>query len=119
MKRFLYFILLIFAFSACEQYPTPGTQILRQFNFQTIGAEQFAEAGNYLPDSVGVFVNLESFVPAGERDFMMEVEVLQGGGMVDQTLVQTNKNGIMKTRWKVGNTSNEQVLKVKIYDTEG
>lgn len=119
MKRFLYFILLIFAFSACEQYPTPGTQILRQFNFQTIGAEQFAEAGNYLPDSVGVFVNLESLVPAGERDFMMEVEVLQGGGMVDQTLVQTNKNGIMKTRWKVGNTSNEQVLKVKIYDTEG
>jgi photosystem II stability/assembly factor-like uncharacterized protein len=119
MKRFFYFILLILVFSACEQYPTPGTHVLRQLNFQIIGADQSAEAGNYLPDSVGIFVDFASLVPAGERDFAMELEVLEGGGTVDQTVVYANKNGIMKTRWKVGNSSNAQILNVKIYDTDG
>jgi photosystem II stability/assembly factor-like uncharacterized protein len=119
MKRILFFILSILVFTACEQYPTPGTQILRQFNFQIIGADQFAEAGNYLPDSVGIIIDFESLVPTGERQFTMEIEVAEGGGTVDQTVVYSDKNSIMKTRWKVGNTSNEQVLKVKIYDTEG
>lgn len=119
MKRILFFILSILVFTACEQYPTPGTQILKQFNFQIIGANQFAEAGNYLPDSVGIIIDFKSLVPAGERQFTMEIEVAEGGGTVDQTVVYSDKIGIMKTRWKVGYTSNEQILKVKIYDTEG
>jgi len=119
MKRLFYFILLILVFSACEQYPTPGTHVLKQLNFQIVGADQSAEAGNYLPDSVGIFVDFASLVPAGERNFAMELEVLEGGGTVDQTVVYVNKNGIMKTRWKVGNSSNTQILKVKIYDTDG
>ncbi|HDR50554.1 MAG TPA: hypothetical protein ENN90_02885 [Mariniphaga anaerophila] len=119
MKRILFFILSILVFTACEQFPTLGTQILRQFNFQIIGTGQSAEAGNYLPDSVGILMDFESLVPAGERQFIMEIKVWQGGGTVDQTLVYANKSGKMKTRWKVGDASNEQTLKVKIYDTEG
>lgn len=119
MKRILFLIFPILFFSACEQYPTPGTHILEKFNFQIVGADQSAEAGNYLPDSVGIIIDFESLVPAGERQFTMETEVAEGGGTIDQTLVYSDKNGKMKTRWKVGDQSNEQILKVKIYDTEG
>lgn len=104
---------------ACERYPTPGTQVIKSFNFQVAGTDQSAEAGNYLPDSVGVTIDIESLVPAGERQFVMEIEVAEGGGTVDQTLVYADKDGQMKTRWKIGDKSNEQLLKVKIYDTEG
>ncbi len=119
MKRILFLIFSIWFFSACEQYPAPGTQILEQFNFQVTGANQSAEAGDYLPDSVGIIVDFESLVPAGERQFTMEIEIAEGGGTVDQEVVNADKNGKMKTQWKMGESSNEQILNVKIHDSEG
>lgn len=119
MKRVLVFIFSVFMLISCEQYPTPGTQIMEQINYQIAGANQSAEAGDYLPDSVGIIIDWESIIPAGEYQFVAEFEVTKGGGTVDQTLVQADKNDRMKTRWKMGDESNEQTLKMKIYDTEG
>ena len=77
-------------------------------NFQVIGGSQSAEAGEYLPDSVGIFINMEYGNPEGDWQFIMEIEILKGGGTVDQALVYAGKKGMMKTRWKMGNELNEQ-----------
>ncbi len=119
MRRpFIYLFPIVLLF-ACEKYPTPGMHIIESLNFQVAGANQLVDSGEYLPDSVGIQIDLASVVPAGNRQFVMELEVTGGGGMVDQVIIHAGNNGIMKTRWKTGDQSNEQVLLAKIYSTDG
>lgn len=116
MKRILYSLLLANLFFACEQYPMPGSETLELFNFMTLGNNQSAESGEYLEAEVGIQIILENLVPPSSEKFHIVLEVTQGGGFIDNSVIEADSNGKMLTRWKMGNEQNQQTVKGKIFD---
>ena len=47
----------------------------------------------------------------------MELEIIKGGGIIDNQIIEANIEGEMVTKWKLGHDSNDQVIKAKIYDS--
>jgi len=98
-------------------YPEPGSQTIESFSFYIIGNQQAAEAGEYLADEVGVQINLESLVPKIDKKFHLVLEIASGNGTVDKSIVEADTQGLMLTRWKLGNENNNQIITGKIYDS--
>jgi photosystem II stability/assembly factor-like uncharacterized protein len=118
MKKIYILILAVLLFS-CEEYPMPGSETLEVFSFMILGNNQSAESGEYLETEIGVQIMTESLIPPSDQNFHIELEVIQGGGSLDNTLIEADSNGKMVTRWKLGDENNQQTVKGKIYDESG
>jgi photosystem II stability/assembly factor-like uncharacterized protein len=119
MKKQVYILLLATLLFSCEKYPESGSETLERINFAIIGNNQFAEANQYVPDSVGIQIDMQTAIYNGNMDFIATIEEIEGGGSVDQTMFHVNKDGKILTRWKLGSESNTQKLKIVISDSIG
>ncbi|MDO8952385.1 MAG: sialidase family protein [Draconibacterium sp.] len=119
MKKLLYLLILPVLMLACEKYPMPGSETLESFSYIIFGNNQSAESGEYLETEIGVQVMIESLIPSSNQKFHIELEVLEGGGILDKTTIEADSNGKMLTRWKLGNEENQQTVKGTIYDADG
>jgi hypothetical protein len=117
MKKLIYILLIFVLFNSCEQYPEPGNQTLESFYFYIIGKQQSAKAGEYLANEIGVQINLESIIPKTDRKFHMVLEITSGNGSVDKSIVEADSQGMMLTRWKLGDDGNDQLITGIIYDS--
>ncbi len=117
MKKILYFLALYLLVISCEKYPEM-TYDTNLFNFTLLGNNQSAEAGNILPEEVGIQFNSGSSTLNQEFKFKVVMEVIEGGGSVDQSVIYPNENGVILTHWKIGDTSNKQTMQALIYDME-
>jgi len=119
MKKLIDILLLTVILFSCEKYPESGSEILECINFSVNGNNQFAEAGQYVPDSVGIQLDTASLIYNGSTNFIASIEVSEGGGSVDQTVINVKDDGKIQTRWKLGGESNAQKLKIILSDSEG
>ncbi len=117
MKRFILIIILVVIVFSCEKYPNPGRKTIEYFYYQKIGDSQVAKPGEYLTDKIGIHVDVNSLLPADNRRFRLELEVIDGGGSVDDNIIFADSSGKMETKWKLGDESNEQTVTAKVYDS--
>ena len=119
MKKLLNLMIFLVLMLACEKYPMPGSETLESFSYMIFGNNQSAESGEYLETEIGVQIMLESLIPHSTQKFHIELEVLEGGGILDKTIIEAGNDGKMLTRWKLGNEENLQTVKGTIYDADG
>lgn len=118
MKKIINTLLFATLLVSCEKYPGPGAESVEVFNFSILGNNQSAEGGEYLPQEVGVKVDLNSVLPVSNKKFRMEIQVTEGGGSVDNEMISADATGTMTTRWKLGETTNAQELTCRILDSD-
>lgn len=116
MKKLLLYIIICIGVLSCEKYPEPGSEMLEQFRFYTIGENQMAIGGEMLSNPVGVQVDLASLLPDKNIKFYTEFTVKEGGGTISKFKVDSDAEGKMLASWTMGFTSNLQVLEGKIFD---
>ncbi len=119
MKKLAIYIIILFVLGSCDKYPNPGTEIFEQLNFQIKGTNQLGEVGIYLTDSIGIMIDEQSLEFARTKLLTMEIEVIEGGGSVDETVLHFKESRRMLTRWKMGDQSNVQRLLATTYDSDG
>ena len=115
MKKPLILISVFCLIIACNRYPDPSYELLKNYSFQyqNIQGQRFL-AGEWVNDSISFM----AFNYAGtEREQIKVVfEVIKGGGSVTSSETFTNSYGIAATKWQLGSTSTDQVLRAKSYD---
>ncbi len=119
MKKILTILLFSGIVFSCEKYPFQGNEIVENINFMISGNNQIAEAGNFVPDSVGIIIDMQHFKYAPEKKIRIDLEVIEGGGSVNQETMFVNSTGRMLTRWKLGTNSATQKLETTISDPDG
>ncbi len=117
MKKIIYFLVLCFFAISCEKYPDMVYDN-NFFSYSLIGNNQSTEAGNYLPEEVGIQFNTNLSQLNYKFKFKIVLEVTEGGGSVDQNVIYADENEVRLTRWKTGDTSNNQTIQALIYDSE-
>jgi len=118
MKKILFTLFIAVIIVSCEKYPGPANETLEYFYFSIIGDDQSGVAGEYLNEEVGVYVDLNAVTLSTNKQLQLEIQVTQGGGSVDQNLINIDSNGRMITNWKLGNESNNQILTCRIVNSE-
>jgi len=104
--------------AACQMYSDPYIDILENYSFEKSGYDQKTFAGNYLNDSIGIRVsNNQNFI--ADEQIQVQFEVIDGGGIVDHSIVGVNANGFACTRWKLGEEACEQTVRAKIFNPSG
>jgi hypothetical protein len=119
MKKLTYILFLATILFSCEKYPDYGSVILERINFTIYGNNQTTEANQYIPDSVGIQIDMQTAIYNGSMDFIATIEEIEGGGSVDQTVFHVKDDGKIMTRWKLGSDSNTQKLKIVLSDSGG
>ncbi|MCG6188646.1 sialidase family protein [Maribellus maritimus] len=123
MKKSGLFVLMLVILGACEKYPLSNSETQEWLGFGVSGNYQSAEAGNYLPDSIGIVFDNQAVLLKNGNTFKIEFEVVEGGGTVDEPVLysnfSSNTQGRLFTRWKLGTDSNNQVIKATFYDSNG
>jgi hypothetical protein len=119
MKAIVLFAGLLFLLHSCERdHPGPKPDIKPQpvyYSYYTYGYNQFTEAGQYLPDSIGIQIwNYYTGMPLANTP--VKFKVLSGGGTVDDDSVITSDDGRAYTHWKLGTTSHRQALRATFND---
>jgi hypothetical protein len=105
-------LLLMFTLTSCEKYPDPSIQNLINYSYSTGGSNQRAFSGNFLKDSITLFISGDA---ANSSGFEIHYDVLKGGGSVDQNIVLTELFQSARVKWKLGDLPGEQILKTSIY----
>ncbi|QIA07053.1 WD40/YVTN/BNR-like repeat-containing protein [Draconibacterium halophilum] len=118
MKRSLYTIIIFALLLSCEHYPEPGSETLEQFYCSVIGNNQSAEGLQYLSEEVGAQIDFNSLITSEVGEFKMEITVSEGGGIVDNDVLYPDENGVMTTKWQLGNDTNNQLLTCRILDSD-
>ena len=118
MKKIVFVFFIISIFLSCEKYPEPANETLEYFYFTIIGDNQSGVAGEYLDQEIGVYIDLNAVTLSTNKQFQLEIQVTQGGGSVDQNLINIHTNGEMTTKWKLGTESNNQVLTCRIVNSD-
>lgn len=118
MKKILSILLFSGIIFSCEKYPFQGTEVLENIYFDISGTDQITETGTYVPDSVGVIIDMLQFKYDPEKEIKIDLEIIEGGGSVDQKTVFLNSAGKMLTRWKLGTNSTFQKLEATISDSD-
>jgi hypothetical protein len=119
MKKIYPLIFIIVIFISCDKYPNPGVETLESLQIQTLGSNQIGKLGEYLNDSVGVIINNNTLEFAKNSAVTAFVEVVSGGGSVDNPVLHINDKGRLLTRWKMGDETSEQKLLITIKTSEG
>jgi hypothetical protein len=119
MKKTLYIIAIICVTLACERYPDPSSETIRDysFNFETNQGVRFF-AGEWVSDSIK-FTAWNNKSSRLEDSVKVLFEVIKGGGEITVTSDITDSKGYTYTGWKLGIGSLEQVLRASMYDREG
>jgi hypothetical protein len=118
MKKNIHILILLFFAVSCEKYPDSRFDS-NFFNYTILGNNQTADAGNYLNEEVGIQITPNSSVINNEFRFKVEMEVFEGGGIIDKHTFETAGNEPLTTRWKLGADGNNQIILGKIYNTKG
>jgi hypothetical protein len=118
LKRLIFILLLIFSVASCKNMGDPSVELLAYYNLGHSNLINIGVAGEYLSDSL--FVQIYNQLSSAEIDnYIVEFEVLTGGGSVDKSILFTKKDGKAVTRWKLGNEKFKQTASAKIYNPEG
>jgi hypothetical protein len=119
MKKALYIIAIICVTLACERYPDPSREAIKDysFNFETNQGVRFF-AGEWVSDSIK-FTAWNNKSSRLEDSVKVLFEVIKGGGEITVTSDITDSKGYTYTGWKLGIGSLEQVLRASTYDSEG
>ncbi len=119
MKAIVFFTGLVFLLFSCERdQPEPKPEKKPQPVYYSIyGDEQFTEAGQYLPDSIGIQIWNYDPTYSSMAGMQVKFRVLSGGGTVDDDKVITDEEGKAFTHWKLGTASHKQVLSATFTDT--
>jgi len=118
MKKTIVLISIFCLFTTCDRFPDPTTEVLKNYSFlyQTTQGQRFF-AGEWVNDTVSIMaVNYSSI---GREQIRVVFEVIKGGGSVTSLEEITNIYGIATTKWQLGFTSTDQVLRAKSYDMTG
>lgn len=111
------FVVLLSIIASCN-FNDPSIETLVNYNFSYINNNQVSVGGEYLKDSISVYVY--SYGSLQEvSGFTVEFSVKSGGGTVDQKVVKTTKNGKASTRWKLGKDSFTQIVTARVTDPNG
>jgi hypothetical protein len=112
-------LLTIFSLAlSCERYPDPSHRLLKDysFGFQTAQGGKYS-TGDWVGDSIS-FRAANNI--ASEKDtFYVIFELLSGTGLITRQSANTDTNGMVYTRWKLGTESCTQKLRAKTYDMSG
>jgi hypothetical protein len=115
MKRPLVLISVFCLIIACDRYPDPSYELLKNysFQFQNIQGQRFL-GGEWVNDSVAFLA--VNYASTGGEQIRVVFEVVKGGGSITSPEIFTNSYGIASTKWHLGFTSTDQVLRAKSYD---
>lgn len=107
----IYIIILVFIIS-CNKYDGPYYETIENYYFNKIGNEQKTFANNYFTNSIGI--NIQQITGENSiNDLRAKFSVISGGGCVDNENVDFINN-IASTKWKSGNSTCKQQVKVDI-----
>lgn len=115
--NYLIVLLIALFFVSCEKYPDPSVKSLVSYYFSKNGSDQRALAGNFLKDSI--ITKVMGDASTTNSDFEVHYEVIKGGGSVENDFLLVKQNEKASTKWKLGSTSNQQILKTSIYEKGG
>ncbi|MBK7709702.1 MAG: exo-alpha-sialidase [Bacteroidales bacterium] len=118
MKRPLVLISVLCIVIACDRFPDPSYELLRNFSFiyQNQQGQRFL-AGEWVNDSVSILSY--NYATNVSEQIRVVFEVVKGGGSVTSTEIITNSHGIASTKWQLGFGSTDQILRAKSYDMSG
>ena len=86
------------------------------FYFQTSQGLEFL-AGEWVGDSIG-FRSVNNIDPINDTVKVI-FEIAKGSGNITLQSANTDKNGLIYTKWKLGTGSFKQILRAKTYDLSG
>lgn len=118
MKKTVLTIALTCFILACDRYPDPFFNSLRDYSFayQNLQGKRFW-AGEPVDDTIKFLARNNK---AQTKDsLMVNFEVASGGGTITVSEAFTDKNGIAATQWHLGTETFEQVLRANTYDLSG
>lgn len=118
LMKFTFITLLVLSLPACRNLDDPSIEVLADYSISYTHVTGIAVGGEYLQDSL--FVSVYNRISPSDIDgYIVEFEVLTGGGSVDNPKLITQKNGKASTRWKLGKESFNQTAVARIYNPEG
>lgn len=104
--------------TSCSKLPDPSYELVSGYTFTKIGNNQRAFAGNFLSDSISLQISGQNNTSL-TNGMRVEFTILLGGGELTKPGTVIDQNGTATTRWKLGNTGNQQVVKASIYNAKG
>jgi hypothetical protein len=110
-------ISLLLVFGACSKYDDPEVRTIESYNFSQLGTAKRAFLNDYVPDSVTILVTNQygSYIPG----FDISIDIPTGNGEVDNETGITNSQGMFSTKWKLGPSNNQQILKATVTHSDG
>jgi hypothetical protein len=118
MLKYFPLILLFFLASSCDRYPDPGYSTIEDYSFSFINkSDQKHVAGDIIDGTVRCNTSYTSSV--SPDSFLIEFDVISGGGSVSKSSVYSNNSKLAKTDWQLGTDSFEQVLRASVYTVDG
>jgi hypothetical protein len=118
MKKPIFLITLFCIILACDRYPGPSAQILKDYTFSfKTNQEMRFNSGEWVSDSVK-FMAINNKIRLTDSTKVL-FEPVKGGGSVTVPSCYTDKNGYAYTGWKLGSGSFSQTLRAKTYDLSG
>jgi hypothetical protein len=118
MKRLISLISLIILINACDRFPDPAYEILKNyyFVFQNPQGQRFLE-GEWVNDSI--LFSTSTYSESGREKIRVKFDILMGGGNVTANEAYTDSFGNVKTKWQLGSASFQQILRATSYDMSG
>jgi len=102
----------------CTDFSDPASEVTESFNYSQQGQNQKAFSGDYLTDSIWITV-YNHITGSFSSDMEVQFEIVAGDGSVDQATGNTDHQGRVGTRWKMGDAENDQILKAFVYKHSG
>ena len=118
MKKQLVLISIFYLVIACDRYPDPSVELLKNYSFvyQNPQGQRFLP-GEWVNDSISIMsVN---YAGTYSEQIRVVFEVIKGDGFITSRESITNSYGIATTKWQLGFGSTEQILRAKSYDMSG
>ena len=118
MKRPLVLISVFCLILACDRFPDPSYELLKNYSFvyQNQPGQRFF-AGEWVNDSVSIMA--ANYSTLKSEQIRIVFEVIKGNGSVTTAETVTNNFGIASTKWQLGFGSTDQILRAKSYDMSG
>ena len=118
MRRPVLIITVFCLTLACDRYPDPYVDLLKNYSFsyETNQGMRFF-AGEWVSDSIK-FRAVDNNAPFKDSIRVL-FEVAKGGGQLTVSSGYTDTNGYIYTGWKLGSGSFEQILRANTYDLAG
>ncbi|WP_299580097.1 hypothetical protein [uncultured Sunxiuqinia sp.] len=117
VRKCLFLGILMIVGGACDRYVGPATQSLIKLHYVLQGDQQVGLVGEYLDNKVGL--QLMDQLHQEHGNYPMELEVLTGGGQLDDQRLFSNAEGQVFTGWKLGDTPGKQMARLHLFSRQG